>query len=171
VAEPIDLELNVRLTNDVYPVVQSSGIDLGALAQAIAPLVIDEIQGRLHPEVQGLLEGMREKPGLDTVCCSILADWLEENSDPTLATRVRKLPVRDGDLVIVRAVGRRREVREAGVVVVAEMNAAFDRMGIKAAAVYIPDYLDVTHYRTGSKSAADVVPCDHTATEEKGRDA
>ncbi len=77
---------------------------LAAVADQLAPLLFDRLKAMLrgvHSEAEMIAEAARDTPGLDALSAAALGDWLEERGLGVEAERVRRLPVQDGDLLVI----------------------------------------------------------------------
>ena len=84
----------------------SSNLDLSAIADALAPLIVHRVKAILRESVPAQAEALAvaaaEVPGLDALSVAALADWMEERGYDTQAGRLRRMPVEDGDILILK---------------------------------------------------------------------
>ncbi len=104
-------------------------------------------------EAKALAEAAAEVPGLDALACGALADWLEEQSLPDVGALVRKMPLVDGDVLMVQPNGpmtaeAMQSIRESA----NHLEARIQATGRRVVVAILPHGFSLIHLRTGKRS-------------------
>ncbi len=122
------------------------------LAPAVAAAVVEHFRESADPAAREMAAAAREVPGLEPVSLYALADWLEDHALPELGAKVRRLAVKDGDLLIVQpgqpfTEAATRSLRED----VARLADELEARGVKLGGVIVlPHGLNLYHVKRGA---------------------
>lgn len=123
-----------------------------ALAEQLMPLLLEKLREMAPAEARSLAGAAADVPGLDALACKALADWLEERGMPDAGARVRKLPLRDGDLLVIQPPGpmtyeAMQNIREW----VGMLERRMRDTGRQVVIAVVPHGFTLLHFRTGKR--------------------
>ncbi len=103
-------------------------------------------------EAKALAGAAADVPGLDELAIAALADWLEERGMADVGARVRKLPLRDGDLLILQPTSPMgREQLHAFSESCRRLHDSLQAAGRNIDVIPIQYGINLTHLRTGKR--------------------
>jgi hypothetical protein len=126
--------------------------DLGSLAGQLFPLLLKRLREMAPAEACALAGAAAGVPGLDALACAAGADWLEERGLQLEAAKVRTLPLKDGDLVLVTP--DRHLTPEATASVregLEDIQLRLAAAGRSVVITYMPHGFTAEHLRTGQR--------------------
>ncbi len=128
-------------------------LHIDGIEELVGRHVREALREMAAAEAKALAGAAAEVPGLDALACSALADWLEEQSLPDVGALVRKMPLGDGDLLIIQPAGALTPEAMQGIRASAGLleQRIWDpgRQGVIAV---VPHGFSLIHLRTGKRS-------------------